>query len=414
MTLRCRTHGPFPWLCALLIAAPVAAQAQDWPQWRGPSRDGAVPAFEAPEAWPESLTLRWRVDVGEGYAAPVLVGERVYAFTREGGDEVMRALDADTGAELWRAAYPAPFSFLPAAEPHGPGPKATPTHAGGRLYTLGLGGVVTAFDAETGDAVWRVPEPEIAPWYGTAASPLVDGGAVVVHVGGHDQGALTAFDSETGEVRWAWDGDGPSYASPQLVEVDGVRQIVTLTQGKVVGVQAATGALLWERAFSTNFTQNIIDPIVVDGGTVVISGFQEPTQAFRLARAGDGWTIEDAWASAETSQYMTNGVLLGDGRLFGMTSRNSGQYFLLDLAAGETLWTSAPRQAENAAILRAGDTLLVLEDDGELVVGRVSDGGFDEAARYVVAGSATWAQPAVAGNRVFVKDVTTLSLWTID
>ncbi len=398
----------------VFLTAGVMAQSTgpDWPQWRGPNRDGVVTSFTAPRSWPERLTLKWRVDVGEGYATPVLVGSRVYMFTRQGDDEVMRALDADTGRTVWQTSYPAPFSFESAAEPHGPGPKATPTFADGKLYTLGLGGVVTAFDATTGRQVWQVPEPPVAPLWGTAVSPLVDQGLVIVHVGGHDQGALTGFDADTGEVRWAWDGDGPSYASPLVADLSGTHQVITLSQEGAIGVSASTGELLWQRPFSTPYTQNVIDPILV-GDTVIIAGLQAPTVAFRVVREQDQWTTEDVWENGETSLYMTNGVLI-DGMLFGLTERNSGQYFLLDVSTGETVWTSAGRQADNAAIVKAGEMLFVLEDDAELIVGQASAAGFEEVRRYDVADTATWAQPTISGSRVFVKDTSTLTLWTFD
>ena len=309
-------------------------------------------------------------------------------------------------------ALPGPFSFDSGAVSHGPGPKATPTYANNKLYTLGLGGVVTAFDAVSGTEVWRIPEPPVAPLYGTAASPLVDDGLVIVHVGGHDQGALTAFDADTGEVQWAWDGDGPSYASPLVAGLDGTRQVITLSQESVIGVSASTGELLWHRPFSTPYTQNAIDPIVVED-TVIIAGVQSPTSAFRVSRRHDGWTTEPMWENGETPVYMTNGVLL-DGMLFGLSERNSGQYYLLDIGTGETVWTSAGRQAENAAIVSAGETLFVLEDDGELIVGQASATGFEEIQRYQVADTATWAHPTISGNRVFIKDVSTLALWTFD
>jgi outer membrane protein assembly factor BamB len=397
-------------LLPIALAAPLAAQ--DWPQWRGPTRDGVVAAPSVPATWPERLTRRWSVEVGAGYAAPVLVGDRLYVFARQGDDEVMRALDARTGSEIWSTAYPAPFSFQAAAEPHGPGPKATPTYADGRLFTLGLGGVVSAFDATTGDRLWHVPEPETAPLYGTAASPVVEGNLVIVNVGGQDDGALTAYDVATGGVRWSWDGDGPSYASPRVVEIGGVRQVVTLSQDHVIGVSVATGDLLWQRPFTTNFTQNIIDPVVV-GDLVVVSGYQEPMSAFRVARGAGGWTTTDVWENADASLYMTNGVLV-DGALFALSQRNSGQFVLIEVETGATRWTGEGRQAENAAILRAGNVLLVLEEDAELVVGRVGGGGFEELRRYAVADAATWAQPAVSGNRLFVKDVARVTLWTLN
>jgi len=399
-----------PVLLVTVLVAPLAAQ--DWPQWRGPTRDGVAPGLAVPATWPERLTRRWRVEVGDGYAAPILVGDRLYVFSRQGDDEVMRALDARTGTEIWRTAYPAPFSFQSAAEPHGPGPKATPTHAGGRLFTLGLGGVVSAFDAATGERLWHVPEPPVAPLYGTAASPVVEGELVIVNVGGQDDGALTAYDIATGAVRWSWDGDGPSYASPHVVEIGGVRQVVTLSQDHVVGVSAATGELLWQRPFTTNFTQNIVDPVVV-GDLVVVAGYQEPISAFRVSRGAAGWTTTDVWRNADASLYMTNGVLV-DGALFALSERNSGQYVLIDVRTGETRWAGEGRQAENAAILRSGGVLLVLEEDAELVVGRVGGAGFEELRRYEVADAATWAQPAVSGNRLFVKDVASVTLWTLN
>ena len=384
----------------------------DWPQWRGPNRDGALATFTAPSSWPAHLTRRWSVDVGDGYATPVLVGDRLYVFTRQGEDEVMRALDADTGGELWHSSYPAPFSFEPAAEPHGPGPKATPTFADGKLHTLGLGGVVTAFDAETGDQIWQVAEPTVAPLYGTAVSPLVDQGLVIVHVGGQDRGALTAFDANTGAVRWAWAEDGPSYASPLVAELNETRQVITLTQDHVIGVSASSGDLLWRRPFSTQYVQNAVDPILADG-TVIVAGFQEPTSAFRVVRDRNAWTTEPVWENRDISPYMTNGVLI-DGMLFGLSQRESGQYYLLDVATGETVWTSAGRQAENAAIVKAGEMLFLLEDDAELILGQASRTGFEEVRRYTVADSATWAQPTISGNRVFVKDASSLTLWTFD
>ncbi len=384
----------------------------DWPQWRGPNRDGTLATFVAPSSWPERLTRRWRVAVGDGYATPVLVGGRVYAFTRQGEEEVLRALDADTGGELWRSSYPAPFSYDPAADPTGPGPRGTPTFADGKVYTLGLGGVVTAFEAETGTQIWQISEPTVTPPYGTAVSPLVDRGLVIVHVGSQDHGALTAYDANTGAVRWTWAEDGPSYASPLAADLNETRQVITLSQGHVMAVSASSGKLLWQRPFRTSYEQNAIDPIVAED-TVIVAGFQEPISAFRVVRDRNVWMTERVWENRDISLFTTNGVLI-DGMLFGLSQRSSGQYFLLDVGTGETVWTSAGRQAEHAAIVKAGEMLFVLEDDAELILGRASRTGFEEVGRYTVAETATWAQPTISGNRVFVKDASSLTLWTFD
>jgi outer membrane protein assembly factor BamB len=403
--------------CALGSSTHLASQAsRDWPQFRGPDRNGVATAFAVPRVWPDQLTLKWKVDVGSGYATPILVRDRLYVFTRQGDSEVVQAIDAVTGRSLWHSSYPATVTLRPGNVPHGPGPKSTPAFADGRLFTLGMSGKLSAFDADSGKQLWQVDGGPLLPLWNTAASPIVEGGLVIVHIGGHGQGALTAFDTNTGDVKWAWTGDGPSYASPIIVDLRGVRQVVTLTQDRVVGISLTDGRLLWQRPFPTA-NQNIIMPIVVRGGSlgdrVVVAGYQKPTSAFRVVRNDTEWTTEDLWQNADVWQFMTNGVMVGD-RLFGLSTRNRGEYFLLDTTSGAVVWKSAPRQAENAAIVRADDAVISLEDDGHLLVGRVSGSQFQELKRYTLTDTATWAAPVLSGNRIFVKDASTLQLWTVD
>ena len=404
------TVSRFAILTGLAALASVAT-AQDWPQWRGPNRDGAA-SFDAPSTWPDRLTERWKVDVGLGYATPLLVGDRLYVYTRQGEDEVIMALEPGTGDVIWRTSYPAPFEMISATSKHGPGPKSTPTFAGGRLFTLGMSGIVSAFDVETGQKLWQNPASPVQPRYHTAMSPVVDSDLAIVHVGGNNDGALTAFDVETGEVRWSWDGDGPAYGSPMVFELGGVRQVVTFTQENLVGVSASSGELLWRRPFTTQSATTAQTPILYED-TVIQTGRGNGITAFRVVREGDLYRTEDVWHTDEVSLYMTNGVVI-DGVLFGLSHLNSGQYFGLDLDNGQVLWTSEPRQAENAGIVRADDTIFSLEDDGELVVLRNSRTGFDVIERYDVASSATWTQPTISGKRLFVKDVSTLALLTVE
>ena len=386
--------------------------AQDWTQWRGPNRDGVVEAFSAPSMWPDGLTQQWTVEVGLGYATPLMVGDRLYMYTRQGDDEVMLALDARSGQQIWRSSYPAPFEMVMAAASHGRGPKSTPAYADGRLFTLGMSGIVTAWDAEGGEQLWQQPGGDVQPLYHTGMSPIVDGELVVFHLGGHNDGALTAFDVATGDVRWSWDGDGPAYGSPIVVDLAGTRQVVTFTQDNFVGVSVATGELLWRRPFSTQATTTSQTPILYDGD-LIEAGRGNGITRVRVVREGGAWTTEDVWHTDEVSLHMTNGVVT-DGVLVGLSHLNSGQYFGLDLDTGQVLWTSQPRQAENAAIMRAGRTVFSLEDDAELVVLPSSRGEFAPVERYDVANSATWTQPTFSGNGVYVKDVSSLTLWTFD
>jgi outer membrane protein assembly factor BamB len=402
-------------LAGLIVCTAVASlaaqnQSADFPQWRGANRDGLVATAGMPQSWPERLTRKWKIDVGLGYASPVVIGNRVFIFARRGDNEVLAALDADTGKQIWESHYAVTFNLNPAAARHEKGPKSTPTFAGGKLFTLGMTNVVTAFDAATGKQVWQKPPSSAQPLYHTAMSPLVDRGLVIVHVGGHNNGTLNAYDVNTGAVKWHWDGDGPSYGSPIAVDVDGTRQIVVFTQENLVGVSAADGALLWKRPFSTSFTQNAITPVLYHD-TVIVSGLEKPVTAFRIVKKNGGWETQNVWENAGVAMYMANAVVIND-TLVGLSHKNSGQFFGLDARTGKTVWTSAPRQATNAAILRAGDLLFVLKDDADLIVTRVGPRGFEPVRTYTVADSATWALPAISGNRLFVKDVASLALWT--
>jgi len=397
-------------LATLAIQVEAQRPASDWTQWRGPNRDGAAPAPSDAKAWPDQLTQKWKVDVGLGYATPLVVGNRVYQFARKGEREVMMAIDADSGKVLWETGHAAPFTMMSATVQHGPGPKSTPIFSNGRLYSIGMTGIVTAYDAASGKQIWQKPGSPVVPMFTTHSfSPIIDRGLVIFHLGGHDEGAITALDVNSGDVRWTWRGDGPGYGSPVLAEFGGTRQIVTITQGKLVGVDVATGALLWERPFvSPNFTNS--NTPVVSGDLLIVSSNGPPTSALRVTKKGTQWAVETAWENADVPMRLSDAVLAGDV-LFGLSTRNSGQYFGVDVKTGKTLWISDGRQANHAAIARSGELLFSLEEDGELVVARNSHTGFEPLHRYKVSDLATWAQPSYSGNRVFVKDVSNLSLW---
>jgi outer membrane protein assembly factor BamB len=243
-------------------------------------------------------------------------------------------------------------------------------------------------------------------------SPVVDGRLVIVHVGGHGAGALTAFDVGTGDVRWSWNGDGPAYGSPIVAELGGTRQVVTMTQDNLVGVAVATGELLWRRPYTVRATRNAVTPIL-HGQTIIVSGLGMPVSAFRVARRNGQWAQEDVWTNDDVTMDMSTGVLAGSS-LYGFSPRNSGQFFAIDANTGQTLWLSEPRQGDNAAVVRAGDWWFALETDAELVVARANPKQLEIVKRYTVADSATWAQPVLSGQRVFVKDVSAISLWTLN
>jgi len=396
---------------ALLVGSVTAAAGQastlDYPQWRGQNRDGAASAFTEPTSWPDTLTRRWRVEVGEGYGTPLIVGNTVYVFTRRGDDEVVTALDAPTGSVLWQTGYPAPYTPGRPAAAHGAGPKATPAFLDGKLFTLGISGIVAAFDGVSGKLLWRTAAPSEHPYYGAASSPVVEGGVVIVHPGNY--GPLTAFDTGTGTIRWTA-GDGGFFASPVIATLAGTRQVISVTHKSVIGVSVADGRVLWQ--FPWFGAAGGTMPVLY-GDTVIVSGLDLGVAAFRPTSRDGEWTVEPTWASKAVSMYLCNPVVIGE-TLFGLSQRARGQFFALDARTGITQWLGQPRQATNAAIVKAGDLLFLLNDDAELIVARSSRTGFAPVTRYTVADSATWAQPAISGNRLFVKDASSLTLWTLN
>ena len=312
-----------------------------------------------------------------------LVGDRLYVFARQAENEVMAALDAGSGKVLWRTSYPAPFKMDTAAAPHGPGPKSTPAYADGKLFSIGMSGIVTAFDAASGKRLWQKPG---LPAAAVDVTFLLAAGRSRPRDhphrrqrSGHAQRVRRQH--RRGEV--GVERRRPGYGSPMLFEFGGTPQIVTMTQQKFIGLEAATGRLLWERTYTTEYAQNIITPVRF-GDTLIVSGFHKPMVAFRVTRQKDQWRAEQVWENADVSLYMSDAVLDGE-TLVGFSERRSGQFFALDARSGKTLWTSEPRQGTNAAIVSAGEFWFALKDDGELIVAPWKTNAFAPLRRYPVA-----------------------------
>ena len=394
-------------IVAVVIGCGLALAAQrplDYPQWRGATRDGSAAAFVEPKQWPDALTRRWKVDVGEGYATPLIVGDSVYVFTRLDGQEGITALDSSTGRQRWRTSYPAPYTPSKPAEKHGASPKATPLFHDGRIFTLGISGIVSAFDAKSGKQLWQSAAPKEAPFYGAAVSPLALRDLVIVHPG--DYGPLTAFDTRSGMVKWTA-GSGGFFASPILVTLEQTQQVVSVTQDFVIGV-SLDGRILWRFPFDG---KNGATTPVLNNDTIIVNS-PDRVIAFRPRLRDGAWIVETMWETKDVSTYLSTPVVL-DGVLYGLSTKARGQFYAIDAKTGQVLWLGTPREADNTALVKAGQLLFFLNDDAELIVARANRKVFDPIKRYVVADSATWAQPAISGDRIYIKDVNTLALWTI-
>lgn len=401
-------------LCSAFLSATAAAQ--DWPQWRGPHRDGNVSGAAIPTAWPKALKEQWKVPVGIGHSSPVVSGGRIYVFARQGEEEVLLSLEASTGKEIWRSVQPISYEMNPAARGHGKGPKSTPVVSNGTVCTLGISGVLSCHDAATGKVKWRrefsKQYPTTSPLFGTAMSPVVDNGLLIAHVGGHDKGALTAFDLETGAVKWSSQNDGPAYASPIIVTLAGVRQVVTFMQRDFVGVDAATGKLLWRLPAKTEYDTNSVTAVAYKDLLIFAREGQGLT-AIRIIKSGAELKPQEVWSNKDVELYMNTPVVQGN-TLVGLSVRQKGQFFAIDADTGKTVWQGAGRMGENAAILNlGGKALLLLTNDANLIVlpGDATGSAakdYAPAVQYTVATSPTWAHPVVIGRRILVKDQTYL------
>ena len=401
------------WMLLLLLSVAFSiASGEEWPQWRGPQRDGAVSAADAPASWPEHLQVRWKTTVGEGHASPILAGGRIFVFTRQQGKEIASSIDPASGKVIWQQSYLAPFKMHPAAVRHGEGPKSTPVFHDGKLYTFGISGILTCWDGATGSVRWRKEFQYREKWpaFGTAMSPIVDRGLLIAHVGGNDDGALTAFDATSGDVKWQWKGDGPAYASPVVADLGGTRQVITETQNNIVGVSASTGQLLWKISFTTEYLQNIPSPLLYHD-LVILSGLEKGIFAVRPSAKDGKWSAETVWRNTDISMYMSSPVLEGD-LIFGFSHYKKGQFFCVDARTGATRWTSPPRQGDNAAVLISSEKLILLKDDAQLVIAKAGGASFEPLRNYTVADSPTWAHPLILKNGVVIKDATTVAFWS--
>jgi outer membrane protein assembly factor BamB len=406
-------------LVSLLVAGVCRTSSGaevEWPGWRGPGRDGWVSNFRPPQRWPEALKQVWQVEVGTGYATPVVAGGRAYQHARQGDDEVLWCIDVETGAVKWRQGYTVPFTMGQGGERHGKGPKSSPALAAGRLFTMSITGLLSAWDADSGKLLWRRDYSSRFgkghPYWGAATSPLVDGQRVVVHFGTDDRGALIALDAENGKEIWSHGSDGASYASPILVEIQGQRQIVELTMRGLVSVDNESGRFLWKFPDPQIGTdQNMITP-AYHQGIVLLGGENRGMRGLQPRLENGVWTVQQRWHQKVVALDMSSAVVNGD-LLYGFSHYGMGRLFCLDPKTGDVRWQGPGRTGRNVAFLAIPGHVVALINDGELKIIAATGDRFETVASYRVAESPTWAHPVLLANGVLVKDHQTLRLWSL-
>ena len=350
--------------CLLSITA-SRGLAQDWPQWRGPNRDAKAADFKAPKTWPKELTQKWKVVVGDGVATPALVGDRLYVFSREQGNEVTRCLTASDGKEVWQDKY----ESLGASGAAGSfsGPRSSPAVANGKVVTIGVRGMISCLDAASGKKLWRKDEFNAYPGFHPSSSPIVSDGLAIAQLGGRDNGAIVAYDLTTGEQKWKWSGPSPAYASPVLMNVGGAKLIVAHTEAKSVAVNAADGKLVWEsggapqggggpgapggpgggggRGMGGGGRDYKASTPIVDGQTIIIAG--RGVKAVKLEKDGDKFVAKELWNTPDKTLSF-NTPVLKDGKIYGLAGNN--ELFCVDAKDGKVAWSAPWPAAARAAL----------------------------------------------------------------
>ncbi|SRR5579864_6435856 len=397
---------------ALLLLTCQAAQGEDWPQFLGPGRNGVYSGALA-ATWPKSgPPLLWKLDVGQGFSAPVVARGRVILFHRRENQAIVESLDAATGKRLWSAAYPTgyrdDFGF-------DEGPRGAPAVAGERIYTFGAEGVLQALDFSTGKRLWSVDTQQKfgAPkgFFGAACSPLVDDGRVLLNIGGPNGAGIGAFDAATGKVLWTATNDEAGYSAPIVTTIAGVRHALFWTRAGLVDSDPATGKVLFQFPWRSrsHASVNAAAPVVV--GNLVFLSASYGTGATLLQI--DGTSAKQLWSSddALSSHYATS--VYRDGYLYGYHGRQEfGQSLrAIELKTGKVQWNIDGFGA--GTITLAGDRLLLIRENGEIVLAPASPKEFKPLARAQLLPAVIRSYPALADGKLYVRNERTLACFEV-
>ena len=393
-----------PFVALLLAAYPLSAA--DWPQFLGPTRNATYAGTDLADGWPkDGPPIAWQRKVGSGWAGPVAAGGKVILFHRVAAQEVVECLDAQTGKELWKqpfaTAYVDGFGF-------DNGPRATPCIADGRVFVFGANGNLHALDFATGKPLWSVDARQDfgadKGFFGFASSPLVEGKALLVNLGGKSGKGIAAFDTATGKVLWTAHDEEASYSSPIAATIGGQRHALFFARHKLVSLDPANGQVRFAFPWGPKMHASVSAAVPVVSGDVVFiaAGYGAGAAALRVKAGG----VEKLWSGEEqlTAQYVT--PVLRDGFLYGFEGRvDTGptpELRCVELATGKVRWSTD--QVAHGGIILAGGDLFITTDKGELVRVAAEPKGFQEKGRAQVLGFEGRAQPALADGLLFARD----------
>jgi outer membrane protein assembly factor BamB len=405
-------------LLAIVSLAGSATRADDWPQWRGPNRDGVWRENGILESIPAGgLTYRWRARVGNGYSGPSVARGRVYVTDRQPSAVVERVLcfDEATGKPLWEFPYPCDYAEME----YGNGPRASPTIHDGKVYTLGTKGHLVCLDAVSGKSVWLKDLAQEydaqAPRYGVSAAPLIDEDLLIVCAGGRPDATVIAFDRISGALRWKALSDRAAYSAPIVITAAGKRQLIVWTADNVVGLDPATGKPIWQVPYKTTFdpAQATASPVEHKDLLLFLAAWNRGSLMLKFDAGQPSASI--LWKTrTEPSTMISTPFFIDDAHFCGVDG--AGNLFCAEAATGNELWSTrdvAGTKIGTAHLTPNGGQVFLFNQQGHLIVARMTPQGYEERGRtllveptagYRPQGPVAWSHPAYANKCVFARN----------
>ncbi|MDB6123527.1 MAG: Pyrrolo-quinoline quinone [Pedosphaera sp.] len=392
-----------------------SANAADWPQWRGPDRTGHAPSDAAvPATLPVEPKFLWKVKVGDGVASPVVAGGKVFYFDAQAGQETLHALDAKTSKELWQFQVAPVFKDLQSA----PGPRCTPLVDGDRVYVQSCQGELKCLNAASGKVIWKtsftkdfgvtfigeIGNAAGAVRHGYTASPVIDGTTLFATVGNTNGASIVAFEKQTGRALWKSQNDEVAYSAPIVTTIVGIKQLVVFTVEGVIGLDLKDGKLLWRVPFKTTFGRHVTTPVIFED-MVVVASHEAGLIGIKVSNATGGLQATQAWCNKEAAINFSSPVAV-DQYLYGLgPTRN---FICVDIKTGKPMWSKdsyimTDGASAYASFLVLGNNILSLTDGGQLVFFAADPKAFKEISNVQVCGK-TWCNPAYADGKLYLRD----------
>lgn len=405
----CPRSISLPTAAILLIAANVLAG--DWPQWRGPDRTGYATAETSLTTLPKELKPDWKINIGGGFSAPIVSSDKLVYLDEDGSTEVAHAVDAKTGKELWKTSYATRFD-----DEWGAGPRATPIIDDGRVYVQACNGDFKCLNLADGKEIWKTSferdfdvkflgskaNEGTATRRGNNGSGVIDGGRIFLPVGNTKDASLVAFDKKTGKVLWKSGDDEAAYSSLMVGTLAGVRQVLAFNADALVGADAETGKPLWRVPLKTNAKRHAATPVIF-GDHVVVNSHTFGVACFKIAKDTGGITATQAWINKDAKINLATPVLI-DGHFYSQGAVKD--YICLDSTSGQLKWSQpgfGQGRKDYASTIVVGKRLLVLTEDGQLLLLEPTPAKYTELARLQVCGN-TWSFPAYSNGKLYIRD----------